>query len=739
MSFQIRKKILILSYFFPPSNFAGSYRVASFAKYLHKYGYYPIVVTRQAPENAGNFREMAKDCGKDTIHQKHEGYEVYYLPYKGNLRDRIYAKYGDEKFVFARKILSFFELIFQGITVRAIPYNNIYFFAKSYLKKNTDIELLLCSGKPYQLFSFAHLLNKKLGVKWVADYRDEWNSWMRFNHLNISLKQKFLYRFESMLEKKWTKSAALITTVTEHWAKNLNTFLKKPAHIVLNGYDFDVQISIDENSEKDERHADLTIVHTGSLYSYQPVELFVSIVCKHIRKGYNIQCYFVGVTNEPENEWRIRNTAKELSEYFIITDRIPQKELLSLMTKADAFLMVGYQELHGWMSSKILEYLPWHKPILLCPSGNEELEQLLNKHSKTFISNSEEALEEDISFIYNNKSRLKVFNQDDETYSQFFSREKQVSVLAKHLEKVGTSNYENIKVLCFHRVSDEKSPAYPPMPVKVFERLINFLKNKYEIVGFDNIHEETIKPKLIITFDDGYEDFYTNVFPILKKHNVKTVLSIIPSLVESGKCPWSQILNKCIESAFYNKNEFEITSLQIKVSKLTSSNIEKKAVKVFHELSKLETNKVEEIIDRLSAIYNPELTPMVSWAQIKELHSSGLVEIASHSMTHCILTQIENKEALHEEILNSKTIIEDELSTKIKIFTPPGSFYNKTIEGLIFSHDYDYLMNVDNCIWNTSKNVVSRILMPYNNFYKNKWMVKQYIPKIKSLLRIFLH
>ena len=223
------KKVLILTYFFPPANFAGSYRLYSFAKSLHKFGYYPIIITRQSIDGASSLTEMAKDCGTEKIIEQHDGYEVHYLPYKSNLRDRIYAKYGEKKFSFLRKILSFIEILLQSLTVRVIPYSNIYYYAENIIKKQKDISFILCSGKPFQLFSFGYLLSKKFAIRWIADYRDEWNSRYKYNNFKISVKEKFFYFFETHLEKKWTGNASLITTVTEHWSKNISSFIDKKA------------------------------------------------------------------------------------------------------------------------------------------------------------------------------------------------------------------------------------------------------------------------------------------------------------------------------------------------------------------------------------------------------------------------------------------------------------------------------------------------------------------------------
>ena len=101
------KKILILSYFFPPSTITGSYRVNSWAKHLSKFGFYPIIVTRTWNENINNYYDLSSSFSNEIIHEKHENYEVYYMPYKPNLRDKIINKYGENKFQILRKFLTF--------------------------------------------------------------------------------------------------------------------------------------------------------------------------------------------------------------------------------------------------------------------------------------------------------------------------------------------------------------------------------------------------------------------------------------------------------------------------------------------------------------------------------------------------------------------------------------------------------------------------------------------------------
>lgn len=429
------KKILLITYFFPPSNFAGSYRLASFAKYFHKYGYYPMVVTRQAPENAGSFREMAQGCGKDVVFEKHEGYEVHFLPYKANLRDRILAKYGDKKYVYIRRILSFFEMLLQAVTPYVIPYANLYRFSKNYLKSHNDIQLIITSGKPFQLFLFAHLLSKKFKIPWVADYRDEWNSRYPFNDFEIRWREKIYFAFESHLEKKWTRNLAFATTPTQKWAEQISIFLNKPCHVVMNGFDPESYNIIDKSDKTNSEKDVLSVLHLGSLYEWQPVEIFIGAVNSLIKNNFKIKCFFPGVLNEDVNENRIKEAASEFAEHFFIMPRIPHKEVFQLMAEADVYLMVGYRKFNGWMSLKVLEYLPWHKPIILCP-GNIFIEEVLKNYSKTFVCNSDSEVITAIKYIKDNLSLFKKPSPADSDFIHTFTRDNQAAVFCSFLDNL---------------------------------------------------------------------------------------------------------------------------------------------------------------------------------------------------------------------------------------------------------------------------------------------------------------
>lgn len=113
---------------------------------------------------------------------------------------------------------------------------------------------------------------------------------------------------------------------------------------------------------------------------------------------------------------------------------------------------------------------------------------------------------------------------------------------------------KSIPILMYHHVNsltgDQKTSASLTIATDVFVSQMDYLAQKgYQTIdlnllvdslnGGANLPAKTV----IISFDDGYEDFYTDVFPVLKSHNFKAVVFVSSGLVESSNAylTWSQI------------------------------------------------------------------------------------------------------------------------------------------------------------------------------------------------------
>ena len=82
-------KVLVLSYFFPPCSLTASNRVYGIVSNMHRFGLYPVVITRHWESKSTGQEDLLKSTKKTMEHVCYQGYEVYYLPYRSSLRDRL--------------------------------------------------------------------------------------------------------------------------------------------------------------------------------------------------------------------------------------------------------------------------------------------------------------------------------------------------------------------------------------------------------------------------------------------------------------------------------------------------------------------------------------------------------------------------------------------------------------------------------------------------------------------------
>lgn len=428
------KKILILSYYFPPANFAGSYRIASWAKFLHEFGFYPVVITRKWDDNSNNYENSAHSTTKGVEHKKFKNYEVYYLPYKSNLRDRIYLRNSDQKFVLLRKFLSFWEVFLQNYFICIVSFKNLYFFSKAYLKKNPDISIIITSVSPYILLRFCYKLQKKIKIKWIADYRDEWTTGPWTNP--DSTLKKLIFNIEQRKEINWVKTASCIISVSDHCTKRIKDFTGVKGYTVLNGFeieDYDLKKSINYFEE-------FTIVYNGTLYFTQPVEIFLEgykKVIDHFNNKIKIKIRFHGLSIDAESAERVKQILKGYETNYSITDRIPHKDLINIQRRSNLLLIIGTPQTKGIYSSKIYEYLACNKPILLCPSDKDVIEELIKITNTGSICNTEQEVVEFLRKAINDFINQKEISYNPD-YNEInkYTRYNQAKKLAEIINKI---------------------------------------------------------------------------------------------------------------------------------------------------------------------------------------------------------------------------------------------------------------------------------------------------------------
>lgn len=432
------QKVIILSYFFPPCNLTASQRAYGWARSLNKYGYYPIVITRSWDIDIHKPEDASRKSGTELFIKKENGFEVHYLPYVPSLRDRLFtSKNQNSIFSVLRKMLTFVELLSYGVTSYFIPYKNIYAYARNYLKTNKDIKALIVTANPFVMFKFGYLLNKEFGIKWIADYRDDWNTSEFIKELSTLSLERMLRFFENKNEMKWVSSASLITSISERYARKISNFVGLRAEVLLNGYlKEDLELILERTSSDC-----FKIIYNGTLYNSQPVEILLDSFKEFLQKHptANIQLSFIGTGYDPQQEKRIKNKAIQLNivEHIEISERKPRTDVLNIQKSAHILLMIAHQGKKGIPSSKIYEYLAMGKPIVSFPADEDIIDRTLKNYNLGTVCNSSEQLVNTFGRLFEvfEKGEYSTLIADKEYVNQF-SRENQTKYLAELLSSV---------------------------------------------------------------------------------------------------------------------------------------------------------------------------------------------------------------------------------------------------------------------------------------------------------------
>jgi peptidoglycan/xylan/chitin deacetylase (PgdA/CDA1 family) len=268
-----------------------------------------------------------------------------------------------------------------------------------------------------------------------------------------------------------------------------------------------------------------------------------------------------------------------------------------------------------------------------------------------------------------------------------------------------------LTIVTYHRFTDKRldeiefSLPFLFVNEDTFIKQVRFFKKYYKVISFNDLEgyrREGRLPwkSLIITFDDGYEDNFLRAYPILKQHDVPSIIFVATSMVGGKEIPWwDQVyfrLNVLCDREVARDSGSQTLSDQLRI---ILEKFRKNPSELFSELNTWEQTKIDRLLKSLKTAYSsPEESLLsqnkfLSWEQATEMR--GDIEFGSHTCSHIVLDGLPS-DKIHSELSKSKKTLEERLGGKVNAFSYPAGFYTENTKNLVAECGYDFAVTQEN-------------------------------------------
>jgi len=355
------KKVLIITYYWPPAGGPGVQRALKFVKYLPQFGWEPVVLTVLNPDSPNEDVSLLNDIPEGTKVYKTKSLEPFEL-YK-----KFTGKKSDSKIpndiLLNKKNVSLKDKIAQWVRLNIfIPDAKIgwkRFAVKKGIEiiKKENIDIIFTTSPPQTVSLIGKKLSQKTGVKWVADFRDPWMEIVYYQNVKRSW---LTTKIDYMLEKKVFTSANAIVTISNDM---IRLFKEKSNnqkfYLIPNGFD-----NSDFTKNLETKNDNFTIAYTGSISKDRVPHVLFSALNKlnKVDGIKNLRFNFAGkYCQEFEDEIKKYN----LESISDLRGFVPHKESTQILQNADVLLLVvdNVKNNKGFLTGKLFEYMGTKKPI----------------------------------------------------------------------------------------------------------------------------------------------------------------------------------------------------------------------------------------------------------------------------------------------------------------------------------------------------------------------------------------
>jgi len=376
------KKVLIITYYWPPAGGPGVQRWLKFAKYLPEFGVEPIVYIPSNPTYPILDEALSKDVSPSLTVLSKKIVEPYnfasFLSKKKVKKMSAGIIPNSGKQTFREKIALWVRGNFFIPDARIFWVRPSVKYLESYIRENV-IDTIITTGPPHSLHLIGLELQKRLNVKWFADFRDPWTTIGYQKDLKLS---RFSERKHKKMERKVLLSADHIVVTSQTTKSDFSRITPKPIEVITNGFDI-------EQVERVELDRKFSLAHIGSLLSERNPLFLWQVLSEIVQEIPGFSDHFelklIG-TLSPEVIESIH--LYQLDDFVNDVGYVSHDQAVAYQRSSQVLLLVEINSLHtkSIIPGKLFEYMVSGRPIVaIGPNGSDIADIIERTNTGVFI------------------------------------------------------------------------------------------------------------------------------------------------------------------------------------------------------------------------------------------------------------------------------------------------------------------------------------------------------------------
>jgi len=419
------RKVLIISYYWPPSGGGGVQRWAKMSKYFKQFSWEPIVYVPENPDYPIIDHSFDQDVQDVRV-------------LKGSIIEpsRILRKLGASKeanlnsgFVSDNK--SWKQQV--AIAIRGnffIPDARKLWISPSVKTlskwlKNNKVDAVVSTGPPHSCHMIALALKKKFGLPWISDFRDPWTNIDFYDDLHLS---SFADNQHRKKEKEVLTTADVVVSVGKTLCEELKGLGAKKTALITNGYDV-----LQEAEVLDKKFSLLHIGRLGKSRNPKTLWKVLSEMCKEDKVF--LQSCKVNLVGNVDGEVKESIKKEGLENIVEFVENVSNVDSLNMQKSSQLLLLLinDTPNAKGILTGKFFEYLSTKRPIVSIGPQDGDAAEILEKSGagETFSFTQEKELKTHLveQFDRYKKGALKLGATNIAEYSREHSAKKYTTLL----------------------------------------------------------------------------------------------------------------------------------------------------------------------------------------------------------------------------------------------------------------------------------------------------------------------